>query len=115
MKKTLYIYLDVIQGTYHVTDCNFWTTPEEQSTGLSVGQYSTRQLASVQEIEFPEWNNPVGSKIAALESKVEQELAECHIKVMNLKTQIQELKCLTHDEVKDSSTLVSPFDSDLPY
>ena len=117
MKKTIYVYLDVINGSYKVSDWDYWTTPEECQTGLYIGEYSTKQLVSVQEIEFPGWFNPTSLKIDALEHTIQKELAACHVKVENLKTQIQELKCLGHEPVELGNYKPQPsqVDDDTPF
>lgn len=99
MRKTIYIYLDCLSGHYDTTSFNFWTSEQEKATGLQVGEYSTKQLVSIQEIEFEEFSpgKAIECKIASLETKLQKDLADSYVRQHNLQDQINELKCITHN------------------
>lgn len=115
MKKTLYIYVNLLTSGFNFTDWNMWTTEEEKKTGLYRSEHASWQLLEVREIEFDAENfDLITGKIIALETELERDKAKFHVRQENLKAQIQELKCIGHDVLPKDEGPAFDFDDDLP-
>ncbi len=95
MKITIYQYASLLTNQILTNTCNFWTTEQEIRTGLYQSEHSSLQLLATHEFEVPDIQFDFTSgKIQALECK----LGNLEAQATNIKAQIQELKCIGHDE-----------------
>lgn len=113
MKQEIYIFADLLAGRICVNTCNFWTTAKEKETGLYQTNTTSFQLLETRTIEVDINFDFTTGKIQALENK----LGHLHIQAENVKAQIQELKCIGHDNFEPNGGHVqtSEFDDDIPY
>lgn len=121
---TIYLYADLLNGKFDVTNYNFWNSAESKATGLFKSQSCARKLLEIRTIDlsrFAYFDFTTG-KIQALE----MQLGDLHIQSENIKQQIQELLCIGHDteptdwepmpEGPNGGIPVPPsFDDDIPY
>lgn len=93
----IYIFLDQINTCIQVGNHNFWHSCQEEPKVFTTDYASYRLLDSL-EVEYNDQNwNPTETKISALETKLSKDLADSYVRQENLKAQIQELKCIGHE------------------
>lgn len=119
MKKSIYIFADLLNSCICVNTCNFWITTSERETGLYQTGSTSYQLLETRQIEVNINFDFTTGKIQALEHK----LGDLHVQAENIKAQIQELKCIGHEKNEDedpdfdhgNGDPSSAYDDDIPF
>jgi lipopolysaccharide export LptBFGC system permease protein LptF len=121
MNLKVYIYADLLNETINHTNWDMWGRGEAKETGIYQSEHASWQLLDVREFDFDETGFDFREgKLYSLERKLQEDMAASHIRQENLKAQIQELKCLGHDDIelgnyKPQPSQAPTFDDDIPF
>lgn len=130
---TVYYYLDTRSPYQEVkaTHCHFWHSGDFKAPirgQLGTDTYSSSYFfleSRTVTLDISDYD-PILAKIDSLESLLQEDLADSHVRQQKLKDQIAELKCIGHDteptdwepvpEGPNGGIPVPPsFDDDLPF
>lgn len=122
---TVYYYLDTSYSvpTVLVSSTNWWykpgVTPVRGQLGKETWSNNFFFLESREVVVDISDYDPILAKIDSLESQLQKDLADSHVRQQKLKDQIAELKCIGHDGegvyAPSAPHAFDQFDEDLPF